>query len=102
MKFFATAFLLFSLMLHACDTQAEVLPTPKDKAGHVVMGVVTYLGCRVFTFEQETCLNTAIGVALLKEAYDYSQPKKHSTELMDAAATAFGGLIMFKVERTFD
>lgn len=98
MRAFLFAF-LFAFFSTAA--QAEVIPTPKDKAGHVVMGLVTYGGCRILRYEPETCLYAAVAVGVAKEAYDYSQPKKHSTEFMDFAATATGGLIGFTFERAF-
>ena len=92
--------LLLALLL-VTQAHAEVVATPKDKQGHLWLGAITYSGCRLMTFKPETCLYTAMGVAAAKEIYDYSQPKKHSTEMMDFAATATGGLLLFTFERLF-
>lgn len=99
-------------VLNAGSGHAEDVPTPKDKTGHIAMGVMSYGACWLVgnvpsswgwpATTPEQCLNVAMGVALAKEVYDHTQPKKHSAEVMDAAATAFGGLLMFTIERRFD
>jgi hypothetical protein len=80
---------------------AEVIPTPKDKIGHLLLGGATYIGCRVLQYEPQTCLFAGMAVGLAKEVYDSAHPKQHSTEMMDFSATATGGLLMFTFEKEF-
>ena len=96
------AYLLLLLLLSLpVQARAEVVHTPKDKVGHLILGAVTYGGCRVVGYKPETCLYAAMAVGVAKELYDYAHPKQHSTEFMDFAATSTGGLLMFTVEKAF-
>lgn len=85
----------------ALMSQCYAEPTPKDKIGHLLLGGATYIGCRVLQYEPQTCLFAGMAVGLSKEAMDATQPKKHSVEVMDFAATATGGLLMFTFEKAF-
>lgn len=96
MKLLAAILLCFSL-----SAQAEVVSLPKDKQGHIVLGVGVYAGCRILRYEPETCLYAAMAVGVAKEAMDATDKKHHSVEFMDFAATATGGLLMFTFERSF-
>lgn len=43
-----------------------------------------------------------LSAAVAKEVYDQQHPEQHTTDILDAAATVFGGLVMLPIFRLID
>lgn len=65
---------------------------PQDKASHLIAGLVCF--CLFGLISPETGLMSAVVVGALKEIYDHVTGQGQ-VELLDFAATAFGGGVGF-------
>lgn len=73
---------------------------PKDKMQHAAGGAIVYVAAYEIARANDAkypklwALGAALAVGVAKEAMDSRDPKHHTVEAMDAAATFGGGLVM--------
>lgn len=81
------------------------LPTiPADKANHVIYGALAFCASGVLGAAPVESLAAVIALGIAKEAADWlanwvavrkGRPAVHGVEVLDAVATAVGGLLCF-------